>query len=511
MTSDYTLEQKQALAMANARMRMAQSSAAPSATEKPSGMMADLLKRESNIRDISQERKKGNIGALQEALQKGGEGIGAITDVAGNVADRAVSALPDFMEGPIRQGGRAIEALGAESIHQAGRLPSFGGGTIGERIPQELAANPNLAKDISAAGNIAAFLVPGGTMSGAGRMTSMGDALVKAGEKQVADKRAKFISDLVSPKETRSVGEDLVSRTKETGPLKSKSTIPTSRESGIANEVLNIPGVVPGNSAQSNYNLIRDENLRIGKRLNYELKNMGGYFPRREFKKDIADTIQNELAGHPVLVGAAQDTADRIVNEFGKIVDSHPSTPHGLYEARKEFDGYIRNAFGEGVFDPEKENARKVVVRSLRNATNDFIADRAQSVSVKDALGKQHRLYSAMENIAPKAYDEGKDVVQRISKKLSDTVSLKGAIAGGTGLAGLGYSHLLSPEMFLGAGGLYLAGKAIGAAKTKKVLGNILQKTDQAIAMGHNDLKADRAALLDYIQHHSEENGEETK
>jgi len=89
-----------------------------------------------------------NEPALGKAYLAAGQSAGLANDLTG----RAMSAVtPDFIGEPLQKAGQYV-------LDRAGSLPSFGGGTIGERIPQELAQlekdNPRLAEYAKATGNL---------------------------------------------------------------------------------------------------------------------------------------------------------------------------------------------------------------------------------------------------------------------------------------------------------------------------------------------------------------------
>lgn len=115
--------------------------------------------------DLGRRAEKGReiLGAedqtlAETAFQLAGEGVDIGGDVLSNLAVSGFRALPDFIENPLRSAGRG--ALGAFAS-----LPSAGGGTLGDVLPQEMAAlgeqysefaaeNPRAARNIEAAGSI---------------------------------------------------------------------------------------------------------------------------------------------------------------------------------------------------------------------------------------------------------------------------------------------------------------------------------------------------------------------
>ena len=128
----------------------------------------NLGRRGANIGEAL-SRMSSLVGSIEEqgvpetAFQVGGQALGAVGDVLGDLAISGYRALPDVPYGATEV---AQDALGL-----LGRLPSAGGGTLGEGLPQEIAEltrlysdfseeNPRSAANIEAALNIGTAFVP---------------------------------------------------------------------------------------------------------------------------------------------------------------------------------------------------------------------------------------------------------------------------------------------------------------------------------------------------------------
>ena len=71
--------------------------------------------------------------------------------------------------------------------------------------------------------------------------------------------------------------------------------------------------------------------------------------------------------------------------------------------------------------------------QQITNATNDFIAKTAPDVNVKQSLRKQSNLYSALDNIAPKAADEAGNAISRLWQNTKNVIPIKSDIGKGLG------------------------------------------------------------------------------
>jgi hypothetical protein len=154
--------------------------AAPSFAQK---VGQDLAQREQNRQEIVNSRQNGEIGYIHSGLQQGGNAAGLLNDIAGEAISEVT---PDWLKGA----GRFV-------LDYASNLPSFGGGTIGERIPQELNRleknHPVIARDIGAAVNIGSLLSAGKIAGNPDNFASAVGA-VGQGAKSVAEKAGSAVT-----------------------------------------------------------------------------------------------------------------------------------------------------------------------------------------------------------------------------------------------------------------------------------------------------------------------------
>lgn len=177
----------------------------PASVSSASPPVADKTKSPSFLARIGKdaERRYGQalasvqrpptIPYLEPAFEIAGQaGLGFAGDVVGNVVQSAASGLNDLSGGRIgRAAGSALSAIG--------KLPSFGGGTIGERIPGELASvgrkydqfakeNPGAAAKMEAGFNLATVgIAPF-------KASKIGSKVSKVGDKVGDIGRAKLIT-----------------------------------------------------------------------------------------------------------------------------------------------------------------------------------------------------------------------------------------------------------------------------------------------------------------------------
>lgn len=162
----------------------------------------------------------------------------------------------------------------------------------------------------------------------------------------------------------------------------------------------------------------------------------------KELKSDLKNIeIPHFIKTSDTLV---QKRAQSIVDKFMEIAKSKDGTLQSLLDARKEFDSWIQNEYPR-VFD-ESGNAVNQLVGNVRKAANDFIAERAPDIAVKDSLKNQNLLYDALDTFKEKSALGDKQTVGEI------------------GTTGLGRWASAHP-------GLMGAGKWLGSAATTGLIG----------------------------------------
>jgi hypothetical protein len=456
----------------------------------------DYTKRREMVQTSTDAYKSGEQNLARTGLQILGKGgAGFILDTIGEAGVSGFRALPDKIENPLRKVGGAVGEAIQPIIEPV--LEAYG---------EFENKNPAFARDVDAVANIFSLAAPvkkppvkiSGTMIG-----RAGKKLDKIGGKQISNRKRDFVNDLISPKPTPSVKEDLVSRTTEKGILRSKVVEQTPREIEIAGQISKVPGLSKNRSLQHNYNVVKKEAMKKANMLKSTLSRSDIPFEESAYKEAIGESVKR-IASNPVLVGDAEKTASKLIDEFYKIVDEAPKTASGLLEARKKFDSAVK-AYKPKAFDPSSENAFSVVVRELRNTTNDFLDQIAPNASVKKSLREQSNLFTALDNIEGKAAGEANNAFTRLTQKLQNSVPLKGEIAGIAALGGLGATGIMAPKVVLTGAGLYAGGKLLSSGETKKIIGSLLKNADKAITVAKNrnivrELRADRAIMLEFAK-----------
>lgn len=500
----------------------------PSATRAPlqapdqgliSRIGSDISQRAANATQDQQ-----SMNALQSIAPMAGEAaMAAIGDPATEIAKSAWNGLKSIAPGATSD----IQSAADSALKAVSSLPSntsYGGGTVGgelSSITNDVSKNhPIIAKNIGGAVNVASVLDPeigaadSAVGDGPGLLGKIGDVVKSAGDDQADKAKTDFVNGLIQPKQTTAVKTNNVGNTVESGILNTKSYVPSSKDNQIANDVSNISGVSPRKSLQANYNAISDANLNEAKTLKTVLDTNDFDYDPDKFK-NVLSGVKDNLAQNPVLVGDTEGKqVNLLINKMQDLANNNPPTAGGLLDARKKLDAWVKSQKGPNAFDPKTENALSIGLREIRNATNNFMSDSAPDLNVKRSLQKQSNLFTAMDNIAPKAADEANNAISRLWDKTKDAIPIKGDVGKALGLVGAGIAAKTVPVVapaVIGGMGAYRAGKFILGPTPKQALGTLLKYSDKALSSIKDNVvakqfRADRAVVLNLLKNSEDHN-----
>src|SRR3990167_5746829 len=391
------------------------------------GIAEDIKKRTAKVEQISDIYKEKGISLPEGALQVAGQAAGGVLDVAG----RAISKIkPDIIEKPIVKGISSIVQKTGQAIVGKG------------------------SKTITAAGT-----------------------------KSLQIEKESFARRLTRPIRTPTVQRAEVARTTEAGfgQLKKSIVAPTSKELAAQKAVLQVPGVDKIKTYQQNYNIVKTHNKNLAQTLEAQLKINDFTYSKKELASLLKNT-KKELTRSPLLVGDNAKLADKLITELTRRLNSAQPNGSSLLGVRKEFDIWVKKQKPH-IFDPKSDNALSFVNRELRGTVNDFLEKKATNVAVKQSLQKQNALFTAMENIAPKAAQEADTAIGRAFQNMMLTVGIKNRlvqqVAAIVGIGGLGAAATFAPTFaVLGVGGYTImrAGRLVLSPKLRIYVGRLLEE-----------------------------------
>lgn len=476
----------------------------------------NLKKRADMAKEISQATLSGEQSWAEGILQVAGKvGVGGVLDFIGEAvisAGRGLGAItPDAIEEPIKEKAKAAGLFFLNTpVGQLGLEALQGGIEQWEEFREE---SPRAARNIEALVDIGILFAPVKKKPKAAptKIGALGEKAIVSGKKKAAQIQAQFIDDLVRPQQTKRVRIAQTARTTEEGLLRTKVIAPSASERAIAREVSKVSGISSRKTLQGNLNSIHTKVASLGDDLEKSLVKNDVFFPRKEVSAALKVSKQR-LAQNPTIVGDAEKTAQKMIEQFQRMFNKNKSSASGLLKTRKQFDNWIKSQKGAKAFNPNTDNALSVALKEVRNTTNNFIERKATNVAVKESLRRQTMLYRALDNIAPKAADEASSVVlrawQNVSRVLNVKSSLVQTLALLAGLGGLGAAAVFAPfvrNFILGGFLLYGAKKVIMSSSTRKFLGQLLKTVDVAIRRTKDanlirELRADRVLILEILK-----------
>lgn len=157
---------------------------------------------------INQDMSAGNIGAIHAGFEQAGNAAGLVGDIGGEALNGAGDAFAYMFPGATGQ----LKSAGNQVLQAAGSLPSMGGGTLADTIPDELSmladkygefehSHPIIARDLSSAVNLGAL--------GLGA-ASAGEDAIKAGVNVAKNVKSKIVrTEKMSSEDLRKMGSAL--------------------------------------------------------------------------------------------------------------------------------------------------------------------------------------------------------------------------------------------------------------------------------------------------------------
>lgn len=210
----------------------------------------------------------------------------------------------------------------------------------------------------------------------------------------------------------------------------------------IKSSVAQVPGVAKGNTMLENVNAIHDAIGTTAQDLRTQLGNqeVTPVVTQDNWNKYLGG-IKQSIQENPLLVGDAEQTANKILAKFQSMLPSEGDiTATHILDARQGLDKWI-SSLKPNAFDPATENAVSIALRAVRQGANQLIADSAPNVEVKNMLAHQSNLFNAIDTIAPKAAAEGNSAFSRFVTTVKKNPITSTAV--GSGLTALGIDKII--------------------------------------------------------------------
>lgn len=438
--------------------------------------------------------------AIERRLQEGAVGAGQI----GDVATSTLSAADKLLTGG--RMGQRISSVADSAAQAVGSLPTFQKGVdVGDLASSGVQAygalkkaHPRAVGDVEALTTFGLLTVPTaraldrvGAKAVSSSVAAGDDLLIKAAQ-QKRQKILDLVREPVSGTKNRAAVE-MGLRTRQEGGINApQSVAPIVKEEDMANIVLQVPNIEKG-TLRAKQNAIQDFNIKHHKELMADIEANNVAIAPNKMKVYLENSFNkikntNRFNDEPLAEAVAKDYIDEALSRANKTLQKNKTfTASDLLQLRKDMDNWVEtrvpNAFADDIVTKKKIAA----VRDLRQSLNQLVGDDVPSASVRKRLAEESAMFDASRNIAIKANAEGATRFSRIANKIGHLVTLKGTIASGIALGGLGIAGASAaiPPLALTGGVLYLGTKALTSAQAKVILGTMLKKGGKLL--GAND------------------------
>jgi len=485
----------------------------------------NLKSRGFEIMKTVVDSMSGNITPGERSLRIAGDVAGAYFDSLGEGFGALGAGISEVAPDKLKEiTGKALDAsktafLGTE-LGQAGLQAAFAGVEAYKQFKEQ---HPRAAKNLESATNVGLILAPP-NIAGAKptRLSKFGES-VKA---KSGAKKESWVKDLVLPEQTKAVKEAETVRTIVSPITQKKSVIPTDREAAMISEVAKVPGIKkPGviNTIQNSINKTREHLTKITNEFETKLAKTGVSVSQKDVTNRVVNSIQDSLHNGLFVVGEGKQVAKRLKRMAASIIESHSVdgrlTGTALLKARREIDARIKAESPKSFSTTTADTARKTLSRQTRDEMNEILDDNVRMIdpgfNTKIERNRQSLLLQAMENMAPKAANEAKDVigrswqhVARVTRLRSEVANVAAVLAGTTVLKALtDYSAMISTGLAV-AGVTAIAGKVAMSRPVKMATVGLVGLMDEAleasVKAGNKamvqQLRADRALLIEVLQ-----------
>lgn len=331
-------------------------------------------------------------------------------------------------------GGRVAAATGsAKTGTLSGAIQGAKVGAATGGVEGAIHGGANAVKNQEEAGEVLKGSLSGavtGAVAG-GTLGWAGGALSGTG-KSIAQSKAQFADEFVSPKQTTKVKAQAISegRMQEGGIFRSATITPSSRDTRVADAVRDV--ISPRNSLPKNIDAIRSKISMTNNGVKTYVSENKVPFNTNQLKSRLMAAKEDSQ-----LVFASDATAektyDAVVKEFLKHVDKKDTS--GLLQARQQFDKIpaIKKLLDSRAIG---ENVKKSIVLDVRRAANEYIADLLPEGNMyRELLRQESSMIEALGNIAEKgASSIGKNNLQLLTEKYPILKWIAGGIVGGGGV-----------------------------------------------------------------------------
>jgi hypothetical protein len=335
----------------------------------------------------------------------------------------------DLAKGFVKKAGTTVKEVGDMAASQ---IPKIIAGPLASSVPAITRKIDSVVQPVKdtiqrSAGLTDENLAPTNDVQRVGGYIETGaELLTGAGALKRVKSAADFtkgIIDAVSPKLSPSVTERaLVEGKGKVSKLSGDVSIDFANDPHVKRLsdaiTTHVPQFDPTKPLVHNINATRDAVFSLADDLKAQVQETGKdvIFPFKQLATQL-----RSIERPTTLTRDLEPVYDRVQAKLLQIVQQNGGKISDLFEARKEFDSFVRKAL-PNLYDKEFTPMR-LAVTDMRRSVNDFIAEHLpKDIGFHDSLTTQSRLFEAIDNMAEKAAsgaqkEVGTNALGRLAKK----------------------------------------------------------------------------------------------
>jgi hypothetical protein len=350
------------------------------------GVGNDLAKAGTGVANAVGDTLSGKINPLSGLIQ----GAGAIAGGIGGLTDTALSHIPvlgGLYKGVTGAIGQGVQAAANTDAGQ-GLISNY------QKFAQ---AHPELAGDLGSAFDIATAIP---VLKGLGVAKTAAKSGISTALKGSTDAALETIAPKLTAKEA---AEALTKRgTVQKGLLRETQLAPDPKMQEIAKSVQqSVPNFNPSKSLLYNISETQKVATKMAKDLKTEVQAMGAnrIYPRKELMSRLRSLEKPDLIASDTTLN---NVYDRLIKRVESLSQKKGGKVGDLLDLRQEFDALVKRQY-PNLYNSETLTPLRQAVRDIRETLTGFTAEQLPEVALRDSLLAQHRLLTAIENMAEKA------------------------------------------------------------------------------------------------------------
>lgn len=237
--------------------------------------------------------------------------------------------------------------------------------------------------------------------------------------------------DMVRPKMTQKVREEMASRVKMKGLIRERETFKPSREEiNMVEHLSKVKGISPKNSLGKNIETLNKQIDVEGKALTKAFKDAAQQFTPKEILTEMRANVSRAMKQSDAFAewrGAGgtgiPKSVSKVMNEVTGLMQTHKHNLNGLWKIRQKLDKRYKAAFKKNDFS---ESPKSRTFKEARDTINDIITRKANNsgVDARQGWDRMSAYYKARDNMKTK-YKKPQTIGETVQSLFSRGVTIR--------------------------------------------------------------------------------------